>query len=389
MIVRMARLSLQTIAIVILVGLQAVAFLWGFQRAWDFWRDNPIALWFLPAVGLMTVAIYRKLKSGLRSTSNILQGLKDSKIQLAWFASPFTICGTLVSQAFGASTGREGTAIHIGAGTTDGLLKIFPPKETWHRSFLVRCAIAAAFGSVFNTPLAATAFALESDDDWRRWRWTPYFMASAFGAQLLRKLFLHETASYPQVTNVMDPPGKIIFAVLLMILLNGICARIFTRIFLTAEVFLSRRNPYLVVFLCASSIVAITYFSRTYLYNDSGLTLIAASFSEQAIGWKDALMKSVFTILSATSGLKGGEVTPILSIGSAFGRAVASWADISPMPAVAIGCATFFGAVAGTPLTAALLAGEFFGPWCVPVTLLTAYLSSKIAGARTLYKIPY
>ena len=68
--------------------------------------------------------------------------------------------GTIITHVFGGSAGREGTAIQMGASIADQLNFTIKFSDE-DRKILLMCGMAAGFSSLFGTPLAGTAFAIE------------------------------------------------------------------------------------------------------------------------------------------------------------------------------------------------------------------------------------
>jgi H+/Cl- antiporter ClcA len=72
---------------------------------------------------------------------------------------PLVLGGTLISHLFGASVGREGTAVQMGA-LADQLTHIFKVKKDTRR-ILLMAGMSAGFSSVFGTPMAGAIFGME------------------------------------------------------------------------------------------------------------------------------------------------------------------------------------------------------------------------------------
>jgi len=86
------------------------------------------------------------------------RGLHAGKIQLSTGLISALISG--VSLGAGASTGREGPAVHLGASISSLLASRMGYTPIIARTFLA-CGAAAAVSASFNTPLAGVLFALE------------------------------------------------------------------------------------------------------------------------------------------------------------------------------------------------------------------------------------
>ena len=75
------------------------------------------------------------------------------------FLIPLVMFGTWITHLFGGSAGREGVAVQIGATLSHALGRRFHlPKD--NRVMLIT-GMAAGFGGLFQTPLAAVFFSME------------------------------------------------------------------------------------------------------------------------------------------------------------------------------------------------------------------------------------
>ncbi|MRD45585.1 voltage-gated chloride channel protein, partial [Bacillus thuringiensis] len=74
--------------------------------------------------------------------------------------APLVFISTVISHLFGASVGREGTAVQMGASIADQFTALLRLNNNGRRIMLMT-GISAGFSSVFGTPLAAALFALE------------------------------------------------------------------------------------------------------------------------------------------------------------------------------------------------------------------------------------
>ena len=101
---------------------------------------------FLPIAGFFTALVYQNI--GKRSTKGnklIVETIQQpTNPLLDWLMAPLILLTTLIAHLFGASVGREGTALQLSAGLSDQLTKAFnlTPSE---RVVLLRAAVAAGF----------------------------------------------------------------------------------------------------------------------------------------------------------------------------------------------------------------------------------------------------
>jgi H+/Cl- antiporter ClcA len=108
-----------------------------------------------------------------------------------------------------------------------------------------------------------------------------------------------------------------------------------------------------------------------------GLT-IASFFGPETHPWSWAL-KLLFTIVTLSTGFKGGEVTPLFFIGAALGNALAPMFGVPTGLFAALGFVALFAGAANTPLACTFMGIELFGAaYAVPIAVacFVAYLCS-------------
>lgn len=121
---------------------------------------------------------------------------------------------TAVSLGSGASAGREGPMVHLGAAITSALAGKFKLPH-WSRKTLLACGAAAAVSASFNAPIAGVLFAHEIIlGHYARRSFVP-IVISAVGGTLLSRLWFGDVAAFIipdyQITSFWEFPA---FAIL-------------------------------------------------------------------------------------------------------------------------------------------------------------------------------
>jgi len=116
----------------------------------------------VPTIGGLLVGIILKAHGSVRahSISHVIEAsdLKGGRMSLRdGFVSTVV---HIVSLGFGASTGREGPVVHLGATLGAWLSERLRLDRSQSRTLLA-CGVAAATGSLFNAPVAGAVFAIE------------------------------------------------------------------------------------------------------------------------------------------------------------------------------------------------------------------------------------
>ena len=145
----------------ILAGSASALFLWALDAATNYREAHRHIVWGLPLAGFAVGWIYLKLGHGVDAGNNLLiDEIHDPKKTVPLRMAPLILVSTVVSHLFGASVGREGTAVQMGGSLADQLTHALKLDRDSRRIVLM-AGIAAGFASVFGTPLAGAIFALE------------------------------------------------------------------------------------------------------------------------------------------------------------------------------------------------------------------------------------
>ncbi len=369
------------------VGSACAGFAWALAHVTQAFAAHPQWVWGLPWAGLAVAWVYARWGTEAEGGNNLLiRQVRQPTTPLPWVMAPFIVLGTLVSQLFGASVGREGTAVQMGAALAD----LWAPRFGLHageRRLLLCCGMAAGFAALFGTPWAAAVFAIEVVAMGRRlgWRIVAPVLACAWLADQVALAW--GTVHTHQVLGAS--PG--FWSSLPWWLVLAVSAGALARLFVwashgVADVF-KRRVPWAPArpFLGGWLIVAAWLGLGLERHAGLGLNLIDQAFA-QAMPWWESLLKAAFTAWSVGAGFKGGEVTPLFAMGALLGSA---WGAVAPVPVpwlTALGLVAVFAGAARTPWACAVMAVELFGWSVLGPALLVCHLSARVVGPVGIYK---
>ena len=371
----------------LLAGSASAGFLWALEAATDYREAHRWIVWLLPLAGFAVGWVYLQVGQQVEGGNNLLiDEIHNPKNIVPLRMAPLVLLGTVVSHLFGASVGREGTAVQMGGALADQLTRVFR-LATEDRRTLLMAGIAGGFASVFGTPLAGAVFALEVLA-LGRLRYTallPCAVAAVIGNQTTLLWGVHHThyavpaiaaISLWGLTVVLVAGG--IFGVVGMLFANGTH-------WLSAH--FKKWVPYapLRPLLGGVVIAGALWFLGAWRYAGLGIPVIVESFTQPLPAW-DFVGKMVFTIGSLGSGFKGGEVTPLFYIGATLGNALAPLLQL-PFPLLAaLGFVAVFAGAANTPLACTLMAMELFGADIGVYALLACVVSYLFSGHTSIYK---
>lgn len=342
--------------------------------------------WLLPFAGLALGALQQRFgRPVARGSDLVVDAIHDGGPQLPWRMAPLVLLGTLATHLFGGSAGREGTAVQMGAGLTDGLAHRLRVAPATRRALLV-AGVAGGFGSVFGTPLAGALFGLEFVVLGRLeyHALVPALVAALVGDLVTRGLGIVH-ATYPAVAALPLTPE--LFA---KWLLFAVAIAAAARLFIAATHGLKRAGarwlPNLALRMAAGGAVIVFLWQ---LFGDAplGLSLptLSRAFTDPALPSHLFALKLLFTAVTLGAGFMGGEVTPLFVIGATLGNTVGQLLGLPLAMAAGVGMAALFAAAANTPLALTVMAAELLGAPVLPHVAIVAVVACLLCGRRSIY----
>lgn len=400
LLVHVTKWLLLATLVALLAGSASAAFLFGLEWATDTRNANRWLIWLLPFAGFAVGWVYLRWgESVVAGNNQLLDEIHDTRKVVPLRMAPLVLWGTITSHLFGASVGREGTAVQMGGSLADQLTGLFRLSGE-DRRIILMAGISAGFASVFGTPLGAAVFALEvlATGRLRYEAILPCLVAAILADQVaLWWGIQHDHYLMP------DIPPITLWALTAMVLAGiifGLTARLFAEATHGLTGLMRRKVSYspLRPFIGGVVIAAAVFALGTDRYIGLGIPVIQEAFAQSVSPW-DFAGKLVFTVVSLGSGFKGGEVTPLFYIGATLGNALAPILNMPFGLLAAVGFVAVFSGAANTPLASTLMAMELFGAEiglfagvaCVVSYLFsghTGIYSSQRLGHGKLGKIP-
>ena len=339
---------------------------------------------FLALAGLLIVFIYQKFagKTG-KGMGLIFEVGNGTEKEIPLRLIPIVTVATWITHLFGGSAGREGVAVQLGATLSHRFNKYFnfPDKS---KVFLVT-GMAAGFGGLFQTPIAALFFGLEvlALGNLQLYALLPAVVA-AFTASWTSSFLGLEKFTHIVNTNLSITPMIFVkFAIL------GIIFGIAGNLFVYLQSFLKKfaaekiKNPYYRIFIIGIFLSVILLLLHEGRYTGLGTNLIENSFSGEQIFGYDWILKLLLTTLTLAAGFQGGEVTPLFSIGASLGVVIAIFFGLPIEFVAAAGYISVFGSATNTLLAPIFIGGEVFGfnnlPFFVIIVIFAYLVNRKIS----------
>ena len=304
---------------------------------------------------------------------------------------------TLIALATGASVGREGPTVQIGASIMHSIGKFGHFSRLEVERSLILAGGAAGVAAAFNTPLAGVVFAIEemSRSFEHRTSGTVLTAVIVAGITSLALLGNYTYFGHTTATLVFDQAWGV---VLVCGLVGGIMGGIFSRALIASvKIFppkyqeLALRYPVRFAALCglALAIIGILSGGTTYGtgYYEARQILEGTAHLPETYG----ILKMLATIVSYLSGIPGGIFAPSLAIGAGFGANLSAiFPDVAIGAIVTLGMVAYFAGVVQAPITAFVIVMEMTDnhTMAIPLmaTALLAYATSHLVCPTPLYK---
>lgn len=303
---------------------------------------------------------------------------------------------TLLGLASGASIGREGPTVQVGAAIMHALGRLVRlPRLDLERA-LVLAGGAAGVAAAFNTPLAGVVFAIEELSHSFEARTSGTVLTAVVIAGITTLALMGNYTYFGHTPAELDF-GPAWIAVVLCSIAGGLTGGLFSAALIRAARGLPgrigqllMRHPVTFAAGCGVAIAAIGVISHGQTYGtgyDQARGMVEATTTLPA---SYVILKFAATVISYISGIPGGLFAPSLSVGAGLGTWLAHLLPSAPAGAVVLlGMVGYFSGVVQAPITATIIVMETTDDQRVTVPLLaTAFLAfgvSRLVCRRPLY----
>jgi H+/Cl- antiporter ClcA len=288
----------------------------------------------------------------------------------------FKIALLLFGLLCGASAGREGPTVQVGASTMFALGRWQPSRH----AALLLAGSAAGVAAAFNAPLAGIVFGIEEMSRSFEQRTSGLVIGTVVAAGLTSLAILGDYTYFGSTPDTL-PLGRGWIAVPLAGVVCGLAGGIFSRILLEAGKGLpgilgrfTKDYPVGFAFMCGLAIVLCATLGNVDIYG-TGYEQAQAILRGEEMSLAFAPLKLIATALSSISGIPGGLFSPSLAVGAGIARDIAVLVPNVSIGALAVLCmAAYLAGVVQAPITSFVIVSEMTENHALVIPIMLASL---------------
>ncbi|MBL4891376.1 MAG: chloride channel protein [Rhizobiaceae bacterium] len=380
-------LSVSLAAILFREGIGYVQYIWlqdASEHVASAARKHP---WYVillaPAFGGLIVGFFiTKLLPQRRtqSVADVIEARIHGGQKINTKAAFLSAVTTIISLGFGASAGREGPMVHLGAAISASLARRCKlPKES--HTTLLACGVAAAVSASFNAPIAGVLFAHEVILGHSSKRSTVPIVISSVSGTLLSRAWFGDVAAFEipdyQITSLWEFPAFALLGVICALVAIGFQFSLVGANYVANSIKLPLWTKPVMGGLIVGAIAI--YFPEVLGagYEATDLALHNQMTLYLLIGLLFA--KTIATSITLGFSLGGGVFSPALYVGAmtggAFGLIAAQFfpemASSQGLYAI-LGMGAVAAAMLGAPISTTIIIFELTGGYDLTIALLLA-----------------
>lgn len=301
------------------------------------------------------------------------------------------IC-TFLGLLSGASIGREGPSVHIGAALFNFLGHYARFTKFERRQGLVTAGAAAGIAAAFNAPLAGIVFAIEELKGSFEARTSGLMLSAVITAGLVALSIVGHYSYFGRI-DVGIEGMKALAVVAIISVVGGVAGGLFTKMILSIRSQLAQiktKKRYLAPICLGVIVASLGFFSKGNAFGtgyEQAQSLLDAT-DDYAMMYP--VVKFFSTLASFSAGISGGVFAPSLAIGAGIGNLIHPlFSDFPREAMLIIGMVSFLSGIIRAPVTAFVIVYEMTINHLLLLPLMaTSFISagsSRLVQKKALY----
>lgn len=295
----------------------------------------------------------------------------------------------LLGLLVGASIGREGPTVHVGAGLFYWIGRRFGFSDAKAASRFILAGGACGIAAAFNAPLAGVVFAIEELAGTFEHRFSGLLLTAVIVGGVVSLGVLGNYSYFGEVHATL-PLGHAWMAVLLTGIICGLLGGLFARLILLSKhgplAYIGRLRAYAPVLFaagCGLGLALIGLYSKNTIYG-TGYDEARAFVQGASVtpGASFGIAKLIANVFSYWAGIPGGIFSPALAVGAGLGHNIAQFLpDVPAGTVVLLGMCAYLSGVTGAPLTSAVISMELTDNQNMVIPIMAACLLARAAAS--------
>ena len=358
----------------------------------------PIAVWFVLPLGIACLTWFTKKYTPYVGGSGIPQVIasinlphSSYKTKLVEFSQTiWKIPLTFLAMLIGASVGREGPSVQVGAAVMLAWGNYCRKHNLAFRGLstneLLATGAAGGLAAAFNAPLAGVIFAIEELGRGVMLRWERRVLMGVLAAGFILVAIQGNSPYFPRYQGATSVSYLYLWLAICGVVC-GILGGIFGRLLAKGLAGLSpekwrgwvRQHPIYIALLLGLVLAALGSYTHGQTYG-TGYEVVAHALEGQAIDPEIGILKLLATAATYWNGIAGGIFTPSLTTGAGIGAMLwhLSGGMVDQRFLVILCMAAFLAGGTQSPVTASVVVMEMTGAQPVLIWLLISSIIASI-----------
>lgn len=341
---------------------------------------------FVPAT--LGSGIPQALAAGMSDDRRVRDRLLSLKI--AWAKIMLTLGGLLA----GASTGREGPSVQVGASALHLLSGLKRKRRIVSSQDLIAAGGGAGIAAAFNTPLGGILFAIEEMCRFRAFHANSTTLTAVIFAGLTSLGVLGVYNYFGQAATGLDWSNSL-WPTLACGICGGLLGGLFSRLLIACSRGLpgrigqlSSEHPVLFAACCGLGTALVGLATGGLTYGTGYAETRSALEGHTTLPWFFFLAKMAVILLAFLSRLPGGMFAPALAVGAGIGVNIALFfPETSQSALLILGMVAFLAGMTQTPITAFVIVMEMTANHNILIPLMAAAVIAHTI-SRSICPVP-